>query len=76
LRKEGEEKDFNMKFVQISLHHIKAATAVLSRKLDMGKANITFTRKHWVQGGKIRLLGVTEAALQWHTVQYQNPALI
>jgi hypothetical protein len=43
--------NFAMKFVQINLHHSKAATAVLCRKHSLGKADIALIQEPWVQGG-------------------------
>jgi hypothetical protein len=48
-----------MKFVQINLHHSKAATALSCQKLALGKTDIGFIWEPWVQGGKIRGIGGT-----------------
>jgi hypothetical protein len=58
-RRKEKRKHFTMKFVQINLHHNKAATTVLSQKLAMGKADIALIQEPWVQGGQIRGLGGT-----------------
>jgi hypothetical protein len=49
-------KVFTMKFVQINLHHSKAATVVLSWKLAMGKDDIALIQAPRVQGGQVRVI--------------------
>jgi hypothetical protein len=48
-----------MKFVQIDLHLSKAATAVLCRKLGLGKVDIALIQEPSIQGGQIRGIGGT-----------------
>jgi hypothetical protein len=48
-----------MKFIQINLHHSKAAAALLCHKLALGKADIALIQEPWVQGGQIRGLSGT-----------------
>lgn len=51
LTKEGGEKDFTMEFIQINLHHSRAATVVLSQKLAKGKADKALNQERWIQRG-------------------------
>jgi hypothetical protein len=47
------EENFTMKFIQINLHHSKAATAVVCQKLALGKADIALIQEPWIQEGCI-----------------------
>jgi hypothetical protein len=42
------------KFIQINLHHSKAATALLCRKLATGEIDIALIQEPWVYGDRIR----------------------
>jgi splicing factor 45 len=42
------------KFIQINLHHSKAATAILCRKLATGEIDIALIQEPWVYGNQIR----------------------
>jgi hypothetical protein len=67
--KEGGEKDFTMKFIQINLNHSKAATVVLNQKLATEKAGIVLIQEPWIQGGQMKRSGALGAlCFQWHTV--------
>jgi hypothetical protein len=42
------------KFIQINLHHSKAATALLCQKLAIGEIDIALIQEPWVYGDQIR----------------------
>jgi hypothetical protein len=42
------------KFIQINMHHSKAATALLSQKLATGETDIALIQEPWVYGDRIR----------------------
>jgi hypothetical protein len=42
------------KFIQINLHHSKAAMAILCRKLATGEIYIPLIQEPWVYGDRIR----------------------
>jgi hypothetical protein len=42
------------KFIQINLHHSKAAMALLCRKLATGEIDIALIQEPWVYGDQIR----------------------
>jgi hypothetical protein len=42
------------KFIQINLHHSKAATALLCHKLAIGKMDVALIQEPWVHGDRIR----------------------
>jgi hypothetical protein len=48
-----------MKFMQISLHHIKAATMVLCQQLAEGMADVALIQEPWIYRGQIR--GITNS---------------
>jgi exonuclease III len=43
-----------MKFIQINLHHIKAATAALCQRLAEGKADVALIQEPWLYKGQVR----------------------
>jgi hypothetical protein len=48
-----------MKFVQINLHHSKAAMAVLCQQIAEGMADVALTQEPWIYRGQIR--GITNS---------------
>jgi hypothetical protein len=54
-----------MKFIQINLHHSKAATTLLRQKLSLGKADIALIQDPWTQGGQVRGLVALGAPFFW-----------
>ena len=42
------------KFIQINLHHIKAAMALHCQKLAMGEIDIILIQEPWVYGDRVR----------------------
>ena len=53
----------NCKFIQINLHHGKAAMALLCWKLGTGKVDIAFIQEPWVYGDQVKVLHHTRGAL-------------
>jgi hypothetical protein len=52
-----------MKFIQINLHHSKAAMAVLCQQLAEGMADVALIQEPWIYKGQIR--GLTNLEEQW-----------
>jgi hypothetical protein len=47
-----------IKFVQINLHHSKAASATFCQRLAEGKADIALIQEPWVHRGQVRGLTI------------------
>ena len=45
---------YKCKIIQINLHHSKAATALLCRKLAIGEMDVALIQEPWVYGDQIR----------------------
>ncbi|PNF33518.1 hypothetical protein B7P43_G17647 [Cryptotermes secundus] len=61
-----------MKFLQINLHHNKAATAALCQQLAEGKADIALIQEPWLYKGRIKGLNHTGGTL--YSVAQSNNA--
>jgi hypothetical protein len=61
-----------IKFVQINLHHSKAASAALSQQLAEGKADTALIQEPWVQRGQVR--GLTNLGGTIYSVAPENNA--
>jgi hypothetical protein len=61
-----------IKFVQINLHHSKAATANLHQQLAEGKADIALIQEPWIYRGQVR--GLTNSGGTFYSVAPENNA--
>ncbi|PNF41013.1 hypothetical protein B7P43_G08809 [Cryptotermes secundus] len=53
----------NIQFIQINLHHCKAATAILCRQLAEGKVEVALIQEPWIYRGQIRGLKNSEGTV-------------
>jgi hypothetical protein len=61
-----------LKFLQINLHHSKAATAALCQQLAEGKADVALIQEPWLYKGRIR--GLTNTGGTVYSAAPENNA--